>query len=68
MYHCTAREVRSGTWVSLDQNQGVGKAVFLRVSTTTFAPGHNRRYDFVESDYLPKYIKLFCAGVYDLMK
>ena len=45
-----------------------GKAVFMRVRTTTFAPGHNRRYDFVESDYLPKSIKLFCAGVYDLMK
>ena len=49
------------------QEQG-GKAVFMRVRTTTFAPGHNRRYDFVESDYFPKAIKLFCAGVYDLMK
>lgn len=49
------------------QEQG-GKAVYLRVRTTTFAPGHNRRYDFVESDYFPKSIKLFCAGVYDLMK
>lgn len=45
-----------------------GKAVFLRVRTTTFAPGHNRRYDFIESDYLPKSIKLFCAAVYDLLK
>lgn len=49
------------------QEQG-GKAVFLRVRTATSAPGHNRRYDFIESDYFPKSIKLFCAGVYELMK
>ena len=49
------------------QEQG-GKAAFVRVHTELFAPAHNRRLDFIESDYLPKGIMLFCASVYELMK
>lgn len=49
------------------QEQG-GQALFMRVRTKEAAPGHNRRFDFVESDYFPKSIKIFCAGVYDLLK
>jgi len=49
------------------QEQG-GKAAFIRVHTKLSAPGHNRRLDFIESDYFPKSIKIFCAAVYDLLK
>ena len=45
-----------------------GKAAFIRVHTKLFAPGHNRRLDFIESDYFPKSIKIFCTAVYDLLK
>lgn len=49
------------------QEQG-GKAAFIRVHTDIFAPAHNRRLDFIESDFIPKGIKIFCAAVYDILK
>ena len=49
------------------QEQG-GKAAFVRVHTKMSAPAHNRRLDFIESDYFHKAIKIFCASVYDLLK
>ena len=49
------------------QEQG-GKAAFVRVHTKMSAPAHNRRLDFIESDYLHKAIKIFCASVYDILK
>ncbi len=48
------------------QAQG-GKAIYMRVHTTTYAPSHNRRFDF-SSDYIPRAIKAFCVAVYDIMK
>ncbi len=48
------------------QTQG-GKATFMRVRTNTYAPAHNRRFDF-SSDYIPRAIKAFCVAVYDIMK
>ncbi len=48
------------------QAQG-GKATFMRVRTNTYAPAHNRRFDF-SSDYIPRAIKVFCAAVYEIMK
>lgn len=49
------------------QEQG-GKAAFVRIHTKLFAPAHNRRLDFIESDYFHKAIKIFCASVYDILK
>lgn len=49
------------------QAQG-GKAAFIRVHTKLSAAAHNRRLDFIESDYFHKGIKAFCACVYDLLK
>ena len=49
------------------QEQG-GKAAFVRVHPKLFAPAHNRRLDFIESDYFHKAIKIFCASVYDILK
>lgn len=49
------------------QEQG-GKAAFVRVHTHLSAAAHNRRLDFIESDYFHKAIKVFCASVYDLLK
>ena len=44
------------------------KAAFVRIHTKLFAPAHNRRLDFIESDFIPKGIKIFCAAVYDILK
>ncbi len=49
------------------QEQG-GKAAFIRLHTKMAASVHNRRMDFIESDYFHKVIKAFCAIVYDLLK
>ncbi len=49
------------------QQQG-GQAAFMRIRTPFAAPTHNRKFDFDDSAYIPKGIKIFCAAVYDLMK